>query len=217
MSFENNPTETERRPDIKAEPQYSDFIPAEFVNNPIQYFETYGTNMKEGEVLKDENGTVREDPTAVKELPEWLNGRGEKLAVVAKKVNNEKGKIRKFGDPLYEYRIMKIVLDAGLPAAEPIATVHSEAESLIVMKKLSGIGGHERGMNELRARGFSEEDIMNIKTKAGAMMAELREKFEAEGIKRSWDLKDMIIDIDFAAKKVISLTPVDWEKTKIEE
>jgi len=217
MSFEKNPMETDKRPDIKAEPQFSEFIPAEFISNPIEYFETYGTNMKDGEVLKDENGTVREDPTAVKELPEWFDGRGEKLAVVAKKVNNEKGKIRKFGDPLYEYKIMKIVLEAGLPAAEPIVAVNSEAGSLIVMKKLSGVGGHERGMNELRARGFSEEEVMNIKMQAEVIMDELSEKFEVEGIKRNWDLKDMVIEIDFPNKKVIRVTPVDWEKTKIEE
>lgn len=217
MVFEDISFEQPAKPRIECDEQFVDFLPAEFKEDPFGYFEHYGQNAKTGEIQKDDSGKVTEDPTAVKLLPDWENKSGEKIAVVGKRVNIEKAKMKKFSDPFYEYKIMKIAKAAGLPAATPIAMADFASNYLVIMEKLPGISWHEAGLQRLKETGCSEEDIADIQRQAEGMMAELREKYEKEGIYRTWYLKDMVIDIDFADKKVQSVTPIDWEKTKIEE
>ncbi len=217
MDFETNLLKREGGPRLDIEAEYVDFVPAEFKDDPLGYVEVHGKNMRSGEIQKDETGKIREDPTAVKELPAWMNARNEKLETVAKRINVDKAKIRKFSDPFYEYKMMKIVLAAGLPAAKPIAQVELGDSYLLIMEKLPGIGWHEKGISQLREAGCSEEDIKDIERQALEMIPPLREKFEKEGVRRRWYLKDMILNIDFARKRVINITPIDWERAKIEE
>src|SRR3989338_7830 len=72
---------------IEVENGYEYFIPQEFQENPIEYFEREGKNIKTGEIKFDENRRVLEDPTTVKDLPAWRNNNGKELHVVAKRVN----------------------------------------------------------------------------------------------------------------------------------
>ena len=39
--------------------------------------------------------------------------------------------------------------------------------------------------------------------------------YGTQGIIRKWKLKDMVLDVDFESKKVVGITPTDWERTKI--
>ena len=43
----------------------------------------------------------------------------------------------------------------------------------------------------------------------------MKSLFEQSGVVRGWKLKDMVFQIDVENKKVISVVPTDWERTKI--
>ena len=209
--------ESEPMVKIEIEHGYSDFIPEEFKQNPVGYFKSKGKNIKSGEIIRDESGIIREDPTAVKELPIWMDVSGKELQTIGKKVNIEKGKVGESGDPFYEYKIMEIVKSIGLPAPKPIAKVEQRGMHLIIMEKAGGIGWYEKEALKLKERGYTDEDIENLKKQAEQKMEELKQKFEEAGIHRGWKLKDMIFDIDFENKKIKKITPVDWERTKIDQ
>ena len=159
---------------------------------------------------------MREDPTAVKDLPVWHNQEGKKLGMVARRVNIEKGEIGKSGDLFYEYRILELVRALGLPAANPVARAESGGSHLIVMEKIPGIRWSEKDALHLIERGYSNGDIENLKRQAEEQMAKLQRQFEEVGIMRGWKLKDMVFDIDVEGKKVRKITPTDWERTKID-
>lgn len=219
MSFENSIFKSrELQPVIKVEiePDFRCFVPDEFIQNPIEYFEKMGQNIKSGEIKRDEFGRVREDPTAVKEFPAWQDAGGNELQTIGKRINTKKGKIGESGDPFYEYTIMKIVRSIGLPAPRPIAKVEQQGVYLIVTEKVPGIGWYEKDKLKLKEKGFSNEDIENLKRQAETMMVELQQIFEEAGIIRGWKLKDMIFDIDFENKKIKGIIPTDWERTKID-
>ena len=48
-------------------------------------------------------------------------------------------------------------------------------------------------------------------------MEELQSQFEEAGITRGWKLKDMVFDIDVENKRIVGMTPTDWERTKIDK
>ncbi len=207
----------EHIPTIVTEKSFEDFVPKQFRTDPIGYFESQGVNIKSGDLVRDETGRVREDPTAVKDLPVWSNAAGQELYVVGKRVNTHKSKVGKTGDPFYEYGIMEIAQEFGLPASRPIAKVSYEQEHLIVMTRIPGLGWNDKNAIFARVAGLSEEDIKELKHQVQAIMARLREQYERVGIYREWDLKDMILDVNLENKVVNSVTPTDWEKTKIDQ
>lgn len=198
---------------LEIEPNYTGYIPQDFTKDPLSYFETHGVNIKEGEILYDESGQIREDPTAVKDLPVWENVEGQKLYTVAKKVNLSKGKVAKANDPFYEYQIMEYVQSKGLPCPKPIAKISKGNEHLIVMERVPGLRWSYR--KDLIKQGFSDEEVNELHEKAEVMMNQLQQEFEAQGVIRGWKLSDMIFDIDVEHKEIRSLTPVDWERTKV--
>lgn len=218
MSFEN-PTSEEAIPQSKVEVEssYEVFVPEEFKQNPLGYFESQGKNIKSGEVKRDETGRVREDPTAVKELPMWADGNGNELHTIGKRVNIEKGKVGESGDPFYEYRVMKIVSEAGLPTPRPIAKVEQSGAHLIVMEKVQGIGWYDKDAMRLKEKGYTDQDIETLKRQAEEQMSKIQARFEEAGVQRGWKLKDMIFDIDIEGKTIRGITPVDWERTKIDQ
>ena len=63
--------------------------------------------MLTGEIKYDETGRIREDPTAVKDLPIWKNTEGVEIQTVGRRVNATKGVVRESGDPFYEYKILE--------------------------------------------------------------------------------------------------------------
>lgn len=221
MSFENPTSE----PNKESEPQakvevasgYESSIPEEFKQDPIGYFEFQGKNLKSGEIKRDETGRVREDPTAVKELPVWTNTDGNELHTIGKRVNLEKGKVGESGDPFYEYGIMEIVRDVGLPTSRPIAKVEQAGAHIIIMEKAQGIGWYEKDALHLKEKGYTDEDIGTLKRQAEEQMLALQTRFEEAGIERGWKLKDMIFNIDIEGKTILGITPVDWERTKINQ
>ena len=157
MSFKNlifkSGKKSEPKAKIEVEPGLDDFVPEEFRQNPVKYFENKGQNIKSGEIKRDETGRVREDPTAVKEFPVWTNTNGQELRTIGKRVNIEKGRVGESGDPFYEYKIMETVTGVGLPAPCPVAKVEQQGTHLIVMEKVQGIGWYEKGALKLKEKG----------------------------------------------------------------
>jgi hypothetical protein len=215
--MEHFPSGSEGSPNIDIESEYVDFVPREFLDDPVGYFEREGRNIKSGEQKVDETGRVREDPTAVKDLPDWANSEGKILKTVSRRVDTSKGQVGESQDPFYEYEILEHIKKLGLPAASPIAKVEQSGTHLIVMERLPGVRWSERDSLQLRESGYSDEDIANLTAEAEQKMVELKTQFEQAGIVRGWKLKDMVFQLDIENKKVISLTPTDWERTRIIE
>jgi hypothetical protein len=221
MSLENKIIESDRDgvPDVRIEIEhgFEDFVPEVFKQDPIKYFENEGVNIKSGEVKIDDAGVVREDPTTVKVLPAWTSISGEVMEVVGKRVNVAKSKVGESGDPFYEYKIMEMVREVGLPTSKPVVKVECGGVHLIVMEKLKGINWWSKDKLGLKERGYSGSDIEDLKSQAEVLMDDMKNKFEQAGIERGWKLKDMVFDIDIENKKVSRITPVDWERTKINQ
>lgn len=201
---------------IDSKLEFSEFVPDDFKNHPFEYFEQKGVNIKSGEIKYKETGEISDDPTAVKELPEWKNSTGNTLNVIAKRVNIEKSQVRHSGDPFYEYHIMELANELDLPCVEPIAKIESEGQFMFLTKKTNGITRLDDYIKHLQENGWSQGDILSIKNQAEEMMNKIKEQYDAVGIMRKWELKDMVCNIDFEKKSIISATPTDFEKTKID-
>lgn len=214
-------TKFESMPKIEIEESFRGFVPDEFENDPMGYFERKGENIKKGEIKYAEEDRIREDPTCVKDLPVWTDEKGAELRAVGKKVNITKGQVGRTGNPFYEYEVMKIVNELGLPCARPILKAEQEGEHLIIMERIPGTRWAEKDLlrlePQLKQEGYSDEDIEDLKKQAGKQMEEMKKKFAEAGITRKWKLKDMVFDIDIKNKRVRKITPTDWERTIIRQ
>lgn len=206
-----------KKPDIKIEVGFEDFVPQEFKQDPLSYFDVHGVNIKSGEITYHPDGEVSEDPTAVKDLPVWKDSEGSTLEVVGKRVNNKKSHVGKSNNPFYEYSIMEIAKELGLSAAEPIAKIEQNNTYLILTKKIPGIRWTEKGMKPIHESNLTDSDKKDLLSQTETLMQDLKVKFDGAGLIRTWKLKDMIADVDIENKKVRSLIPTDWERTKIDQ
>ncbi|HVV15226.1 MAG TPA: hypothetical protein VHD55_02420 [Candidatus Paceibacterota bacterium] len=213
----NNTKESSPKPSVEVESEFAEFVPQDFLNDPVGYFERGGKNIKTGEVKYDEAGALREDPTAVKDLPVWTNSNGIEILTVGRRVNTIKGAVGESGDPFYEYKILEKLMEIGLPAARPIAKAEQGGTHIIVMERIPGVRWSERESLNLKEKGYSDEDIATLISEAEQKMDGLKTRFDEAGVIRSWKLKDMVFEIDIENKKVISIVPTDWERTKIIE
>ncbi|MBP9771360.1 MAG: hypothetical protein KBD16_00330 [Candidatus Pacebacteria bacterium] len=216
MVFENvHQSEATEHPSLEVEASFEGFVPDEFRSDPLGYFETKGRNIKSGEITYDEQGVAREDPTATKDLPVWRNEDGGELHVVGKKVNTSKSHVGKSEDPFYEYSIMEIAREFGLPAARPIAKAQRGSDHLIIMEKIEGIRWTEEGMKPILEARLSDSEKAEMLAEAERLMTSLQVRYEHIGLIRTWKLKDMVCDVDIPNRKVRGLVPTDWERTKI--
>lgn len=202
---------------VEVESRFVDFVPQEFIDNPAEYFEREGKNIKTGEIKYDEYGRIYEDPTAVKDFPIWKNAEGVEIKTVGRRVNIAKGAVGESGDPFYEYKILERLAQMGLPAAKPVAKAEQAGTHIIVMERIPGLRWSERGSLKLKEKGYSDEDITNLMTRAEEKMNELKAQFDAAGIIRGWKLKDMVFEVDVENLKITSMVPTDWERTRIIE
>jgi len=204
---------------------YEKFLPQNFKDDPTRYFEEFGQKVKPGEkITYNEKGDIMENPDSVKDFPVWRDLEGGELWTVCKKINQNRGEIKRATDPFYEYKILELLRELDLPAAKPIAKVKQNESCFMVMEKIPGIRWNERDILRSKALGFSEEDFKNLEAQAGELLAELKETFAQAGIIRQpveelgmsgWELKDMVFIIDLENKKVLKIIPTDWEMTII--
>jgi hypothetical protein len=197
---------------IDIEPGYEAFVPEEFRSDPFGYFESKGANIKPGEIKHDESGRVREDPTAVKDLPDWEN-EGSVISVVGKRVDAAKGKVGESGNPFYEYDIIKKVREAGLPGPKPVLRAKAGDKHLFIMEKVNGFRWTDR--SKFGDLGLSKEDAGRLMQEAEEMMEQLKARFDQAGFMRNWKLKDMVFQIDPQTRALIGIVPVDFERTKL--
>ena len=87
---------------------------------------------------------------------------------------------------------------------------------MIIMERVSGLRWVNTDIKYIEEKGYSKEDLAELEVEANVMMLSLSKRYEEMGIIRSWKLKDMIFDVDTENKKLRSLTPVDWERTKLD-
>ncbi len=193
-------------------------LPEAFKADPFGYFEREGKNIKPGEIKYKEDGSVSDDPTAVKELPVWHDTSGKKIEVVGKKVNLEKSMIHKSGNPAYEYDLIKHIRSKGLSSATPIAFVSRGNEHLVLTERIKGYPWNSKTKLILEGKGYTVEDMAQLEASADELMKKLKADFEKAGIiRKAWELKDMVIEIDPETRKAIKVTPTDWEKTRYEQ
>lgn len=216
-NLQNNDQESAPRSRVEVDPGFVEFVPQEFLDDPVGYFEREGKNIKTGEIKFDDVGVIREDPTAVKDLPIWKNIDGVEIQTVGRRVNVSKGAVGESGDPFHEYKILERLAQMGLPAARPIAKAEQAGAHIIVMERIPGLRWSERDSLNLKERGYSEQDISDLMTEAEEKMNELKAQFDGAGVVRGWKLKDMVFQIDIEEKKIISIVPTDWERTRIIE
>lgn len=218
-----SPERQENKPELRIESQYDDFLLEEFKNNPKKYIEEYGENIKSGVIKYHEDGSVREDPTASKFLPEWQNSQGEIIQLVSKKVNLEKVRTRtenegeKFEDPLLEYKMMSLCQALDLPSAKPIGFVEQGDDLYTLMERVKGYTWTKRDKEALGKLGLTAEDQEPIQRQIEEQMSVLKEKLEEFGIYRKWKHKDMVFDLDIESKTVTGIIPVDWEGSHLDK
>lgn len=193
---------------VEIEPDFVDFAPQEFKDDPFRYFHSKGINVKE---------TVKGDVDKVKDLPAWKSDSGEEIGVLGKQVAVEKAEIGKSGDPFYEYELMKKIRRLGLPCAKPIAKATQGNRHIIFMEKVEGFRTTTIDKKRLAEAGISEADLPGLVEQAKEMIAFWKTKFEAAGFFRAWRAKDMVYQIDPAQKKILGLVPTDWERTKFDK
>lgn len=216
-NIQKNTQENIHSPKVDIEPDFFEFVPQEFLNNPVGYFEHTGKNIKTGDIKYDEEGEVREDPTAVKDLPNWKNTKGKEIRTIGKRINTSKGVTGESNNPFHEYQILEKLAQMKLPAARPIAKAEQAGTHIIIMERIPGIRWSEKSSLNLKEKGYSDEDIADLLTDAEDKMNALKRRFDEAGIIRSWKLKDMVFEIDTENKKIKSMLPTDWERTRIKE
>ena len=213
-SFENPASSLE----FRIEEGMEGVLPEAFKADPFGYFEREGKNIKAGEIKYKEDGSISDDPSAVKELPVWHGVSGKKIEAVGKKVNLEKSMIRKSGNPAYEYDLIKHIRAKGLSAATPVAFISRGNEHLMLTERITGYPWNSKTKLILQGKGYTMEDMAQLEASAEALMNKMKTDFEKAGIIRSaWELKDMVIEIDPETRKAIKITPTDWEKTRYEQ
>jgi len=208
---------------INVERAYEKFLPQSFKEDPGAYFNEYGKQVKSGiEKTYNEKGQIIDNPDSVKDFPVWTDSENNKLVPVCKRVNLERGEIKKSKNPFYEYKILELLQELNLPAAKPIAKVKQNETFFIVMEKISGLRWNEVNTLKKDEFGFSEEDLKNLKVQINEEMERLKEIFSKAGIIRqpvtelglsAWEMKDMVFDVDLKTKKLLKITPTDWEMT----
>lgn len=189
-------------------PEYRGFIPSDFQKDPEKYINKNGENIKSGEIEFHENGSIKEDPTAAKFLPRWINESGDCLDVVSKKVNLEKNytktrfDVRRTIDPLLEYKMMYLCKILNLPTANPIGYTMQANDTYIIMERVNGFTWTKKDFQKLNDQGLFSGGKELIRNQIEIMMSELNEVFEKFGIYRNWKREDMIFNYDVSNNQI---------------
>lgn len=213
MSLESFHTSETSDQSFKAEfgEEYAPLVPLELRQDPLGYFERLGTPMKGGEKKYDKKGSLRDDPGAVRQLPDW-KAKDRIVTPIAKRANRGKSMLKETGEPLYEYNLLSYIQSLGLPAPKPIGFFENEQDSIFLMEKVAGYTKKEL---DVAVSEWSVGDINQLKQDTERAMTELENLFLVNGLQRSWKVNDMVFQIDVANRRLARLIPTDFERTRV--
>ncbi len=218
MNLEN-PTSTSEKsvsPKIEIEKRYVDFVPDEFKTDPFGYFEIKGVNSSLDGAAKTESDKVTKSPITIKDLPNWSDENHRMLEIVGKCGIVKKEVIGTKNDPFYEYQILEIAAEFVLQSPRPIVKVMTGDKHLIVTEKVQGIVLNEQGMKKLAKIGFSEMDRISLLKRVYKKIKKMKAEFDFIGLHRTWELGDMVCDVNLEKKKLLSLDAINWNNTEID-
>jgi hypothetical protein len=187
------------------------FLPPAFVADPMKYFHEHGSAVQAGDVTYDEAGRITDDPTAVADFPVWRNRRGDEIRVVCKRVNRHKSGVRRSGDPFYEYRVLQLVRELGFVTARPVARFGQGSDYFIVTERVEGLRWVRRWDS-----GLKRPARAHMRAQAEALMLRLAAALADAGVRRPWNIKDMILQLDPDTHAVQAVIPVDWERARLD-
>ncbi len=194
----------------------SDFQDLDFSaleENAVEVIERSGKNLQretERPILEN-NVLPTDDNSRVREI--ILRKKDEtKIPVVSKRISLTK--VRR--EPFEEFKILQRVRQENLPGPKPIATIEARGNRYILMEKVIGTSLKKITPETLQKQ-FEQSDVQAhinvIKTK----VEELKQRYAQSGIIREdWDPKDLIASYNPETQEW-TVTPVDFEKTKLKE
>lgn len=187
---------------IRVRQEYAKLLPAEFMQNPREFFTQHG------DLLKGSNGEG-EYPDEEVVLFKMTDG----TEIVAKKIE-----LRKAKEARKEFSILISAKKAGLSTAEPVGFLSGKEESdgsYLLMKKVEGRSGRHFE-KELRESGkYSEEQITEIMKQVAEKIREIAEIFRTTlNIDKRWRIKDTIIEFNEETGEVGNVIPIDWERVQ---
>ena len=103
-----------------------------------------------------------------------------------------------------------------MPGPKPIATIEARGNRYILMEKEEGILLKKITPETLQKQ-FGQSDAQSHLDIIQAKVEELKQKYARSSIiRKDWDLKDLIALYN-PEKQEWTITPIDFEKTKLEK
>jgi len=131
--------------------------------------------------------------------------------VVCKRVNLLKSDVRRARDPFYELRIMQLVRELGFVTVRPLARIAQRGVYYSITEKAEGLRWVQRWGTEIK-----KDERTRIRAEAKAIMVQLEVALAEVGIRRPWNIKDMIMQLDPDTYTVQAVIPVDWERVTLD-
>ncbi len=187
---------------IRIRQEYARLLPAEFIEDPKQFFSQHGELLKGGR----REGQYPDEEVVLFKLYDGTE-------IVAKRIE-----LRKAKEARKEFSILIAAKKSGLPTAEPVGFLsgkEDQADSYLLMKKLEGRSGR-KFEKELRESGkYSEDQIKGIMQQVLEKNNQMAELFRATlKIDKRWRIKDTIIEFNEETGQVESIIPIDWERAQ---
>lgn len=181
--------------------------------NAVEVIEQGGKNLqRETERPILENGVLPTDDNS--RIREVILKRkdGTEIPVVSKRIGLTK--VRR--EPFEEFQILQRVQYEGLPGPKPIATIEARGNRYILMEKVEGIP-LKKITPETLQNFLRQENVQSHIDIIKAKVEELKQRYAQSGIVREdWDSKDLIASYNSETQEW-TVTPVDFEKTKLKE
>jgi hypothetical protein len=181
--------------------------------NAVEVIERDGKNLqRETERPVLENGVLpTDDNSRIREIV-LRRKDGTEIPMVSKRISLTKVRF----EPFEEFQILQRVQKEGLPGPKPIATIEARGNRYILMEKVEGIPLKKISPETLQ-KYFGQSDVQSHIDAIKVKVEELKQRYTQSGIIREdWDIKDLIASYNSETQEW-TITPVDFEKTKLKE
>jgi len=181
--------------------------------NAVEVIERDGKNLQReterpflenGALPTDDNSRIREIVLRKKD--------GTEIPVVSKRISLTK--VRR--EPFEEFQTLQRVQKEDLPGPKPIATIEARGNRYILMEKVEGIP-LKKITPETLQKYVGRNDVQSHINVIKVRVEELKQRYAQSGVVREdWDPKDLIASYNSETQEW-TVTPVDFEKTKLKE